>query len=472
MINIWKMKTILLSFLSTLLFSVSLFATHNLAGEIQFRQTGPLEIEVSIYTYTVLSSFPADRDSLVISWGDGTFQTLVRNNGDNGNGEIVAPNIKRNRYQGTHLYAIAGQYTLSMTDPNRNGGILNVNYPNSENIQFHIEAVVTVSATPGGNKSPALLEMPYGVAILGQPYYHFPNAFDPDGDSLAYELIIPLMGDGEEIPNYAFPDQINPGPMNQFYIDSSNGLITWDSPQQTGLYTYALKVSSYRDGVLQDVIIRDIQITVYEDEQLAPTITLSENNTEDIIDVAIGDTVMVTATATENFNNINGVLSLNITASCALLEDNYFDEVATYTSTSSGSSASGTFFWVAKEEHARQEPYQLVFRASDGYEGEGVSRYAILRYRVLTSVTTQEPSAYDFGVQVFPNPASSSAQLMIETLLPNTQLIITNSMGQLIHQQVITNTNHTIETANWPSGSYFLQVTDGVRQQGRMLLVR
>lgn len=471
------MKTLILSLFSTLLFSVSAFATHNLAGEIQFRQIGPLEIEASVFTYTVLSSVAADRDTLFIQWGDGTGLKLVRSNGidadENGvpDGEIVASNIKQNIYKGTHLYTEAGQYTLSMTDPNRNSGILNVNPPNSENMKFHIESLITVTDAPGGNKSPALLELPYGVAVLGQPYYHFPNAFDPDGDSLAYELIVPLEDEGIEIPNYAFPDEINPGPMNLFSMDTSNGMITWDAPQLTGLYTYAIKVSSYRNGILQDVIIRDIQVTVYEDEYLAPIITLSANNTEEIIEVAVGDTVEITAMATENFSPVNALLNIEITASSGLLENTYFDEVATFTPTSSGSTASGTFFWIVKEEHARQQPYQVAFRANDDFQGEGVARFAILQYRVQSSVATSSIPTYDFGIQAFPNPASTTTHLTINRLLPNTQLNVWNEMGQLIFHQGLTDHNNTIETANWPSGSYFLQVTDGVRQQGLRLLV-
>jgi hypothetical protein len=42
-----------------------------------------------------------------------------------------------------------------MTDPNQNGGILNVNFPGSENVQFHLQTEITISGD--FNNTPKLL---------------------------------------------------------------------------------------------------------------------------------------------------------------------------------------------------------------------------------------------------------------------------------------------------------------------------
>lgn len=53
-------------------------ATHNQTSEIIYQQIDELTIEATIITYTQTSSVQADRDSLIICWGDGTCETLLR----------------------------------------------------------------------------------------------------------------------------------------------------------------------------------------------------------------------------------------------------------------------------------------------------------------------------------------------------------------------------------------------------------
>ena len=61
-------------------FSLSLFATHNRAGEITWTHVVDLTYEFTITTYTDPNSL-ADRDALYIYWGDGdgSGDTLFRN---------------------------------------------------------------------------------------------------------------------------------------------------------------------------------------------------------------------------------------------------------------------------------------------------------------------------------------------------------------------------------------------------------
>jgi len=61
-------------FICAFCFSFELQATHNRAGEIIVEQLAPCEqykVQATIITYTKASSTSADRDSLVICWGDG-----------------------------------------------------------------------------------------------------------------------------------------------------------------------------------------------------------------------------------------------------------------------------------------------------------------------------------------------------------------------------------------------------------------
>ena len=75
------------------------WATHNRAGEITYVQTGPLTIDMTITTYTKTSSRDADRDSLLVLWGDGAIEWVFRVNGPGNKGEPLAKDIQKNFYK-------------------------------------------------------------------------------------------------------------------------------------------------------------------------------------------------------------------------------------------------------------------------------------------------------------------------------------------------------------------------------------
>src|SRR5687767_8976849 len=239
------LSVIILCFLSV----GNLWSTHNRAGEITIRQTGDLTIEVTVTTYTKTTSTQADRDSVRVFWGDGTSEYVFRVNGD---GTPLANNRKLNYYVASHTYPGRATYTISMMDPNRNGEIINVNPPNSEGVPFYIEATYTFlnPQFQGYNNTAILLQPPIDLACKGERYIHNPNAYDVDGDSLAFELIVPLQDSGMNVPNYIFPQQIIPGPFNQLSLNPLTGDLIWLTPQKTGEYNIAIRVKEYRSGVL------------------------------------------------------------------------------------------------------------------------------------------------------------------------------------------------------------------------------
>ena len=82
-----------------LIISTSALATHNRAGEIRVKQLSDYTLEATVITFTKESSFAADRDSIVIDWGDGTFSKVVRSNQF---GESLGNDVKKNTYVATH----------------------------------------------------------------------------------------------------------------------------------------------------------------------------------------------------------------------------------------------------------------------------------------------------------------------------------------------------------------------------------
>jgi len=264
-----------LVFFLSLWFSSNLMATHNRAGEITVRQTGDLTVEVTVTTYTKTSSTQADRDSVEVFWGDGSSEYVFRINGE---GTPLSNNRKLNYYVASHTYPGRATYTISMMDPNRNGGILNVNPPNSEGVPFYIEATYTFlnPQFQGYNNTAILLQPPIDFACVGKRYIHNPNAYDADGDSLAFEFIVPLQDSGLNVPNYIFPQQIEPGPDNIMTLDPITGDLLWISPQIAGEYNIAFLVKEYRAGVLISSFVRDMQILVLVCENSPPEIDAFE----------------------------------------------------------------------------------------------------------------------------------------------------------------------------------------------------
>ena len=234
-------------------------ATHERAGEIIFSHINDLTYEVKIITYTYAPS-PADRENLEIMWGDGTSSILPRTS------LVDLPDdIRRNEYEGQHTYVGQGSFKITLEDPNRNYGIVNI--PNSVNIPFFIETLLVINPFLGPNNSPILLNPPLDFGCIDRLYIHNPAAFDPDGDSLSYRLTVCRGANGLPIPGYTYPQA-----SNQFTIDEFTGDLIWDKPKLQGEYNVAFIIEEWRNGQRIGYVTRDLQIKIDACENEPPEI--------------------------------------------------------------------------------------------------------------------------------------------------------------------------------------------------------
>ena len=155
------MKRIISIFFLSCIFAANAFATHMRAGDITYRCLGGLTYEITIVTYTYTPSL-ADRPTYDISCGDGTTLTIPRVS------KTSVPNtvdISENIYIGNHTYPGPDTYIISLEDPNRNAGVLNI--PNSVNTPFYIQTTLVINPITGNLiwNSPEK-EGAYNVAIL------------------------------------------------------------------------------------------------------------------------------------------------------------------------------------------------------------------------------------------------------------------------------------------------------------------
>lgn len=371
-----------------ILWSHSLWATHNRAGEISVEQVGDcgqsLTVKITVVTYSKTSSVQADRDSVEVCFGDGLCQMVVRTNGPGTppQGEPLENDIKRNFYITFHTYPSRGTYVISMTDPNRNGGILNVNFPNSEQIKFHIQTTYTFTNPQfqGCNNTPVLLQPPVDVGCVGKIFTHNPNAFDIDGDSLAYHFTVPYQDADVPVPNYLFPTLINPGPMNQLTINERTGDIVWDAPQRKGEYNLAIIIVEFRDGVPIDTIVRDMQIRVEECDNKPPDI---ETSREELCVIA-GDLIQINVSATAPLNEtkqkvrltaLGGPFEVSTNKATFELNDNLFRDDPTVK----------LFRWQTDCNHITDQYYSVVFKATDNFFGDtsGLATLKTIRIKVV-----------------------------------------------------------------------------------------
>ena len=337
----------LLPLVLILLASFGARATHNRAGEITIEFLGGLTVRATVTTYTVPDS-PADRPFLEVGWGDGNIDTVPRVNGG-GNGVIILPGVKKNIYTYEHTYASPSTYRVYMEDPNRNGGINNI--PNSVNVPFYIDTEIIISPFAGASSTPVLLNPPIDDACVGRRYEHNPGAYDPDGDSLSYELTVCAGELGQPISGYSFPSGVT--------INAVTGALIWDAPQQQGEYNFAIKIIEWRrleNGAYIPVgyTIRDMQVTVLPCNNNPPEVhTITE------ICVEAGDTLEFHVRAWDQDGD-----PVTLTGTGGPLEQAV--NPATFSQpVSAQDTAQSTFRWITHCDHVQIQPYTMSFRAED-----------------------------------------------------------------------------------------------------------
>ncbi|MBO4613629.1 MAG: gliding motility-associated C-terminal domain-containing protein [Bacteroidales bacterium] len=332
-------------------------ATHNRAGEITYKQISALTFEVTVITYTAITTdacpaWTADRPELDIEWGDNTVSTLIRSE------KINLPDCyRRNKYVGQHTYAGPGIFRITVEDPNRNANVANI--PNSVNTLFAISTTMIIDPTLGLNNTPILTQPPVDKAAVGQVFVHNPGAYDPDGDSLSYKITPCREENGAPIPNYSYP------PASNFIrVDAITGDLIWNTPMMVGIYNVAMLIEEWREGVKIGEIIRDMQIEVFDSGNTTPQIDLTALDTtygsHDSICIEAGTWLKFDVEATDA-NNDNITLSAYgapfVASSNAPAHFEQTESQAGY--------AKGRFDWVTSCNVVRKQPYILNIKAQD-----------------------------------------------------------------------------------------------------------
>lgn len=380
----FEMKKQLFLLLFFLVTFISSYSTHNRAGEITYKHLKNLTYEITITTYTDPNYTSADRCTLDVNFGDGSTAVVYRVNGPNTictqisqayDGEIIAPNVKKNIYKTTHTYAGPGVYDISMGDPNRVFDIRNI--PNSGNIPFYIKSQLVISAAAGHNSSPVLEIEPVDAACLNKPFYHNPGAIDPDGDSLVYDFSVCFGENGIPISGYLFPNQVNPGSNNQLSINKTTGLVSWLFPPTLGDFNLCIIISEYRRDSLSGVVIkvgevlRDMQIAVQPCDNDPPVFDPLPP-----VCVVAGDSLKQKIVARDDQDNIE------LTAVGLAFKPEYGPAVFKQPVVMLDS-VKENLYWQTHCNYVRKMPYQFTFRAEDSRGNASLTNFADLLVTVV-----------------------------------------------------------------------------------------
>lgn len=258
------MKTVLLLFL-ILLSIEGVQASHLLGGYIQ-----ATPISGSSLTYRISAVLYLDEvtgrtatnqmDAIQLCLGDGTTATAYRASRLINNNQTSS----FDSYTLIHTYAGPGTYTLTTSISNRT---VNKVIPNADNLLFTLNTTFTTNTTRI-NQTPTAGYPPTGFRVgVNSKAVLALQAADAEGDSLVYGLAKPLTTlstsqscTGQTIPSYQYPNDATR--RGTFKLNSRTGELVWDAPVEVGLYSVALNISEYRNGVLISQTTQEITLFV------------------------------------------------------------------------------------------------------------------------------------------------------------------------------------------------------------------
>ncbi len=333
--------------LALMLAAITSFATHYRAGEILYEHITDRRYRITAISYTDPQSF-ADPSTveIEIKFGDGSSEKVSRTSRT-----VLSTRVVQNVYVVTHEYRVDGTYTISYYDQNRVNGIININLGNTEYIPFYVETQLKVNQSLGPNRSPILTKPPIDNGCELKPYFHNPAAYDPDGDSLTFQLTSPKQNTGEVVPNYSDPEAIN----GLFEIGLNNGQLKWNAPPRVGTYNIAILIREFRKGILVGYVVRDMQIFIDRCLNSPPVVQDIANGC-----VVVGDSISRIVSANESDNGqrvslhgFGGPFSVN---NKAIFSPNPAIGLG---------SVSTQFKWKPSCNQIRYRPWQVIFEARD-----------------------------------------------------------------------------------------------------------
>jgi len=370
-------------------------ATHLRAGDITL-----VRLSCSSYQYTIILhvytkwSTPVKFGGGTLNFGDGSKPTItdarpnppeIAQTDDGGVGEVI--------YPVNHTFPGPGVYTITYYEQNRNSGILNMD--NSVETPFFLQTQIVIDPLLGCDNTPELLVPPIDQGCTGVAWFHNPGAYDPDGDSLSYELFVPKQAAGIDVSGYVDPNskkfydaagipysagsQGGTGPPI-FSINPVTGTITWDAPGLQGEYNIAFIIREWRKvagtWVSLGYVERDMQVIIKSCKNERPQL-----QTPPDLCVLAGTKITQLISATDPDGSATGgglgkgdsvkiqaysqIFTINPSPATISPGSANPDSPVWQPTFSPTQQAQIVFDWQTLCNHVKEQPYQVVFKATD-----------------------------------------------------------------------------------------------------------
>ncbi|HRO99783.1 MAG TPA: T9SS type A sorting domain-containing protein [Flavobacteriales bacterium] len=232
-------------------------ASHWYGAELRYAPVEGYTYAITLELNTDLNS-PADRPEVVVDMGDGTQDTLPRNQiTDYFTSSYCGP-VRQNIYQALHTFPGPGSYLMRFQDQNRSSGVLNI--PNSINQAACVSALLVIDADLGANSSIVFETPQWATTLSGGQLTHAPSPADVDGDDLEFTLISAMGLGCTAIPGYLVP-----GAPAASSIEPSTGVFTWNDAGPFGVWNLTIQGTERRNGIVIGQVVRDLTICLIPD---------------------------------------------------------------------------------------------------------------------------------------------------------------------------------------------------------------
>lgn len=362
------------------------YGTHIRAGEI----TATL-INCNTNTYLITITGYTDTGSDVqfgggeIAFGDGETIEFIEGATDWADKQDLGNEIAITKFVIEHTYPGPGRYTIRFFERNRNDHVINM--ANSVNTPFYIETTLIIDPLLGCNNSPVMEIPPIDRACVGKSFVHNPGVYDPDGDSISYEIVVNKKAYETFVDKYRFPNDPffggtveNSNAPATFSIDTDGNLV-WNSPGKEGEYNLAFLVIEWRqvapgEWVRMGSVTRDMQVIVEGDcRNEKPELIVPE------------DTCLEAGTNLQNF-----IVGLDPDGDNVKIE--WFGEAFDFSNNKAVITPGPAFrpqpdtvffSWQTACNHIRSEPYKFSFKITDspGNGGTPLAEFELWNVQIV-----------------------------------------------------------------------------------------
>jgi hypothetical protein len=180
----------------------------------------------------------------------------------------------------------------------RNCTITTIQSPCATGNEIYVESRLNNIAAPG-NSSPYFGTSPIAIMPIGQPFNYNQSVTDPDGDSLAYELITPMTSATSTVTWLGQATTQAPlASSTPFYIDQLTGDIRF-TPSMLQIGILAVKVSEFRNGQFIGSTIRDMQVYTYTSTNTVPAASGINGTASHVMHACAGQPICFTIQTTD-----------------------------------------------------------------------------------------------------------------------------------------------------------------------------